>query len=55
MDLIKPSMLKPGDKVATISLSWGGAGDSDILWRYNIGKKRLREEFGLRLLRCLIP
>lgn len=21
----------------------GGAGDSDILWRYNIGKKRLEE------------
>jgi muramoyltetrapeptide carboxypeptidase LdcA involved in peptidoglycan recycling len=50
MDLIKPSPLKPGDKVATISLSWGGAGDSDILWRYNIGKRRLEEEFELQVV-----
>lgn len=26
MDLVNPSRLKSGDKVATISLSWGGAG-----------------------------
>lgn len=50
MDLVKPSRLKSGDKVATISLSWGGAGDDDILWRYNIGKKRLEEEFGLKVI-----
>lgn len=50
MNLIKPYGLKPGDKVATISLSWGGAGDEDILWRYNVGKKRLEEEFGLEVI-----
>ncbi|MBU3191855.1 LD-carboxypeptidase [Clostridium bowmanii] len=50
MDLIKPSRLKRGDKVATVSLSWGGAGDNNILWRYNIGKKRLQEEFGLDVI-----
>ena len=50
MNLIKPKRLKPGDKVATISLSWGGAGDTDILWRYEIGKKRLEEEFGLEVV-----
>lgn len=50
MNLIKPARLKRGDKVATISLSWGGAGDSDILWRYRIGKKRLQEEFGLEVV-----
>lgn len=50
MNLVKPSMLKLGDKIATISLSWGGAGDSDILWRYNAGKKRLQEEFGLQVV-----
>lgn len=50
MPLIKPAALKPGDKVATISLSWGGAGDRDIIWRYNIGKKRLEEEFGLQVV-----
>jgi hypothetical protein len=30
MQLKKPSKLKAGDKVATISLSWGGAGDDLI-------------------------
>ena len=50
MKLIKPKKLQPGDKVATISLSWGGAGDADILWRYKIGKKRLEEEFGLEVI-----
>lgn len=50
MNLIKPSGLKRGDKVATISLSWGGAGDADILWRYNQGKKRLEENFGLQVV-----
>lgn len=50
MKLIKPNKLNPGDKVATISLSWGGAGDSEFLWRYKIGKKRLEEEFGLEVV-----
>lgn len=50
MNLIKPESLKRGDKVATVSLSWGGAGDSDILWRYNQGKKRLEEDFGLQVV-----
>lgn len=50
MTLIKPAKLKPGDKVATISLSWGGAGEADILWRYEVGKKRLQEEFGLEVV-----
>ncbi len=50
MRLIKPQKLNRGDKVATVSLSWGGAGDSHLLWRYNVGKKRLEEEFGLKLV-----
>lgn len=50
MRLVKPQKLNRGDKVATVSLSWGGAGDSDILWRYNAGKKRLQEEFGLNVV-----
>jgi muramoyltetrapeptide carboxypeptidase LdcA involved in peptidoglycan recycling len=50
MSLIKPKKLNRGDKVVTVSLSWGGAGDSDILWRYNIGKKRLQDEFGLEVV-----
>lgn len=50
MNLIKPSKLKAGDTVATVSLSWGGAGDENILWRYNAGKKRLQEVFGLNVI-----
>lgn len=45
--LIVPEKLKKGDKVALVSLSWGGAGDPDLLWRYELGKKRLEEVFGL--------
>ncbi|MGM9972685.1 MAG: S66 peptidase family protein [Clostridiaceae bacterium] len=50
LNLIKPPTLKKGDKIATVSLSWGGAGDKEILWRYNQGKKRLQEEFGLEVI-----
>ena len=50
LNLIKPSALKRGDKIATVSLSWGGAGDKEILWRYKQGKKRLQEEFGLEVI-----
>jgi len=48
--LKKPNMLKTGDKVALVSLSWGGAGDSDILWRYKQGKHRLELIFGLEVV-----
>lgn len=50
LNLNKPQRLKSGDKVATVSLSWGGAGDADLLWRYNLGKKRLEEQFGLKVV-----
>lgn len=48
--LIKPKKLQVGDKVATVSLSWGGAGDSDLLWRYEQGKNRLEDVFGLKVV-----
>ena len=50
MKLIKPERLRRGDIVATVSLSWGGAGDSDLLWRYQQGKRRLEEVFGLKVI-----
>jgi muramoyltetrapeptide carboxypeptidase LdcA involved in peptidoglycan recycling len=50
LNLVKPQMLNRGDKIATVSLSWGGAGDSDLLWRYNLGKMRLQEQFGLEVV-----
>lgn len=48
--LKKPKMLKAGDKVATISLSWGGAGEPDLRWRYEQGIDRLRDVFGLEVV-----
>ena len=48
--LIKPKKLKPGDRVATVSPSWGGAGDSDLRWRYEQGVKRLEDVFGLKVI-----
>lgn len=48
--LLKPQHLKKGDTVATVSLSWGGAGDPQTLWRYRQGKERLEKLFGLRVI-----
>lgn len=48
MTMIKPARLHPGDKVAAISLSWGGPGA--ILHRYQAGKQQLQEEFGLEVV-----
>lgn len=46
--LIKPKALKPGDKVATISLSWGGAGE--FPYRYQTGKKQLEDNFKVEVI-----
>lgn len=48
--LIKPPKLVTGDTVATVSLSWGGAGDPELLWRYQVGKQRLEQDFGLKVV-----
>ncbi len=48
--LQKPQHLKPGDKVATVSLSWGAAGVPEIRWRYELGKRRMEEQFGLQVV-----
>ncbi|MBN1139650.1 MAG: LD-carboxypeptidase, partial [Anaerolineae bacterium] len=47
-DLIKPPKLQPGDRVATVSLSWGGPGE--IPHRYNAGKRQLEAEFGVTVV-----
>lgn len=46
--MIKPKKLQPGDKVAAISLSWGGPGI--FPHRYEIGKQQLQNEFGLNVV-----
>jgi len=48
--LIKPTKLLRGDTVATVSLSWGGAGDEGLLWRYHVGKERLEKLFELQVV-----
>jgi muramoyltetrapeptide carboxypeptidase LdcA involved in peptidoglycan recycling len=48
--LIKPRKLQKGDTIATISISGGRAGDVDMLERYEIGKSRLKEIFGLNVI-----
>ena len=46
--MIKPPKLNPGDKVATVSLSWGGP--SVFPYRYQIGVQQLQKEFGLQVV-----
>lgn len=46
--MIKARKLSPGDRVAAISLSWGGPGQ--FPHRYEAGKHQLEEEFGLEVV-----
>lgn len=48
--LIKPKKLQPGDCIATVSPSWGGAGEPELKWRYEQGIKRLKDNFGLQVI-----
>jgi len=46
--LIKPRRLQPGDRVAAISLSWGGP--ATYPHRYEAGKRQLMHEFGVEVV-----
>ena len=46
--MIKPPKLHPGDKIATVSLSWGGP--SVFPHRYQIGVQQLKAEFDLQVV-----
>jgi muramoyltetrapeptide carboxypeptidase LdcA involved in peptidoglycan recycling len=48
MDLTKPAALRPGDKIAAVSLSWGGPGAYPH--RYQAGKEQLEREFEVELV-----
>ncbi|MCC8022419.1 MAG: LD-carboxypeptidase, partial [Clostridiales bacterium] len=48
--LKKPNKLVKGDKIAAVSLSRGLAGEREILWRYQQGKRRLEQEFQLQVV-----
>ncbi len=46
--LIRPPRLRPGDRVAAVSLSWGGPGTFPE--RYRVGVRQLRDELGLEVV-----
>ncbi len=46
--LIKPRRLHPGDKVAAVTLSWGGP--AVFPERYQAGKRQLKESFGVQVM-----
>ena len=48
--MIKPKMLRKGDKIAIVSLSWGGLGDKNLIHKYYIAKERLENDFGLEVI-----
>lgn len=48
--MIKPEKLKKGDKIAVVSLSWGGLGDEELIHKYYIAKERLEKDFGLEVI-----
>ena len=48
--MLKPEMLQRGDKIAIVSLSWGGLGDEKLIHKYYIAKERLENEFGLEVV-----
>ena len=48
--MIKPKRLKKGDKIAVVSLSWGGLGDEALIHKFHIAKERLERDFGLQVV-----
>jgi len=46
--MIKPARLRAGDRVAVVTLSWGGPGA--IPQRYQAGKEQFEKEFGLQVV-----
>jgi Uncharacterized proteins, homologs of microcin C7 resistance protein MccF len=48
--MIKPKRLKKGDKIAVVSLSWGGLGDETLIHKFHIAKERLENNFGLEVV-----
>ena len=46
--LVKPWQLRARDRIAAVTLSWGGAGLFPE--RYAAGKRQLEDEFGVRVV-----
>lgn len=48
--MIKPKRLRPGDKVAIVSLSRGLLGDEEFIHKFYIAKERLEKDYGLEVV-----
>lgn len=48
--MIKPKKLKKGDKIAVVSLFWGGLGDDSLIHKLRIAEERLEKIFGLKVI-----
>lgn len=48
--MLKPKRLSKGDKIAVVSLSWGGLGDDCFIHKFNIAKERLEKDFELKVI-----
>ena len=48
--MLKPKRLNTNDKIAIVSLSWGGLGDKNLIHKYYIAKERLENDFGLEVI-----
>ena len=48
--MLKPERLRPGDKVAIVSLSRGMLGEAPFLHKYHLAKERLERDYGLRVV-----
>lgn len=46
----KPKCLRPGDKVAVVSLSNGWLGDEAHRWQFDLAKARMERDYGLELV-----
>jgi muramoyltetrapeptide carboxypeptidase LdcA involved in peptidoglycan recycling len=46
--LVRPPRLRPGDRIAAVTLSWGGPGE--VPHRYEAGKRQLEEAFGVTVV-----
>ena len=48
--MIKPKSLKPGDKIAIVSLSAGTLGEPWAIHKFNLAKQRLEKDYGLEVI-----
>lgn len=48
--MIKPKRLNTGDRIAIVSLSWGGLVDESYIHKFHIAKERLEKDFGLEVV-----